>query len=315
MTIDFSCPRCGTSFQVGDNLAGRKARCKKCDHRLTIPAAAQATPAATRAATTGMFRLPDAAAVTAGSVATQKGGKQTGRSGKDSFYGFTPISEDYREPEIRRQREREIEAEDEGPPDYQIARDSLQVPAAVARAKRKSQPPSALSYFYSEKMRGVYRRLSRAGDYAYLISIPFFVLLLVAVVLKQYNLAMLGATGVVLANIGRLAINIFYLALVPFRKSPLQGILFLIPPITFYFLFKHWDQMKRVAAKIPPPALAIGAVILIFTFVPWLSGSGVPADAPITDRIKGEAGALVEELQEGVRQGVKAIDEKTAREE
>lgn len=35
--IDFKCPQCSSSFSVPDNLAGRRARCKKCGTPMTIP--------------------------------------------------------------------------------------------------------------------------------------------------------------------------------------------------------------------------------------------------------------------------------------
>ena len=35
--IDFNCPQCASAFSVPDNLAGRRARCKKCQTPITIP--------------------------------------------------------------------------------------------------------------------------------------------------------------------------------------------------------------------------------------------------------------------------------------
>ena len=35
--IDFNCPQCAAVFSVPDNLAGRRARCKKCQTPITIP--------------------------------------------------------------------------------------------------------------------------------------------------------------------------------------------------------------------------------------------------------------------------------------
>lgn len=37
--IDFTCPQCRAAFSVPDNLAGRRARCKKCQTPITIPMA------------------------------------------------------------------------------------------------------------------------------------------------------------------------------------------------------------------------------------------------------------------------------------
>ena len=39
--IEFNCPQCNGRFSVADNLAGRRARCKKCGTPLTIPSPQQ----------------------------------------------------------------------------------------------------------------------------------------------------------------------------------------------------------------------------------------------------------------------------------
>lgn len=44
--ITFNCPKCGRSFHVPDDYAGRKARCKNCATELTVPTAATAPPPA-----------------------------------------------------------------------------------------------------------------------------------------------------------------------------------------------------------------------------------------------------------------------------
>ena len=38
MTIEVSCPQCAKRYQVDDNFAGRKAKCKACGAQMTIPA-------------------------------------------------------------------------------------------------------------------------------------------------------------------------------------------------------------------------------------------------------------------------------------
>src|SRR5687768_10127631 len=42
--IDFDCPQCHGHFSVPENLAGRRARCKKCATPLTIPRLAPPPP-------------------------------------------------------------------------------------------------------------------------------------------------------------------------------------------------------------------------------------------------------------------------------
>src|SRR5438093_6145868 len=49
--IDFKCPQCAAAFSVPDNLAGRRARCKKCGTPLTVPKPQAASPEVATAST------------------------------------------------------------------------------------------------------------------------------------------------------------------------------------------------------------------------------------------------------------------------
>jgi hypothetical protein len=180
--------------------------------------------------------------------------------------------------------------------------------AVAQRRHEQTKPPSELQSFYWNQLRKIFTLLRRANDFAYLISVLFFLLLLVAVVMRQRNLAVLGATGVILVNIGRLAINGFYVAIVPFKIGLRQGILFLIPPFTFYYLFKYWARMKGAATRLVGPAIAILAVVLVFVFVPWLASGTAGRDASIRERIRAEAGVLEGEIKGQLDQGAQAIN-------
>jgi predicted Zn finger-like uncharacterized protein len=46
MPIAFNCEDCGASYKVNDSLAGRKARCKFCNHVMTVPTGRIASPSA-----------------------------------------------------------------------------------------------------------------------------------------------------------------------------------------------------------------------------------------------------------------------------
>lgn len=52
MAIAFSCSHCGKSFQVADDLSGKKGKCKQCGFVFVIPApvAVPPAPGRTRAA-------------------------------------------------------------------------------------------------------------------------------------------------------------------------------------------------------------------------------------------------------------------------
>ena len=43
--ITFTCPGCQATFKLPDELAGKPARCSKCDQRFTVPAAVHARAA------------------------------------------------------------------------------------------------------------------------------------------------------------------------------------------------------------------------------------------------------------------------------
>jgi hypothetical protein len=51
---------------------------------------------------------------------------------------------------------------------------------------------------------------------------------------KQNKCTVIGITGIVVLNLVRLIAGLANLIVIPFRKSPLNGVLFLIPPITFF---------------------------------------------------------------------------------
>ena len=62
--IQFNCPNCHKRFKVGDELAGRSAKCKACGGLFTVPAAPMvvAATAASAATDTGAAKAPAAAA-------------------------------------------------------------------------------------------------------------------------------------------------------------------------------------------------------------------------------------------------------------
>jgi len=65
-----------------------------------------------------------------------------------------------------------------------------------------------------------------------------------------------------LLNIGRIAAGLANLVVIPFRESPIQGIRFLIPPITFIYLAQRWSKVRKPVQRIVGPILTIGLVTL-----------------------------------------------------
>jgi hypothetical protein len=84
-------------------------------------------------------------------------------------------------------------------------------------------------------------------------------------------MAVVGATAVVLLNIGRLITGFANLVVIPFRDGPTVGVRFLIPPLTFVYLAKHWNKVKKPVLRLVEPVVTIGLVGLAFIFIPWLA--------------------------------------------
>ena len=73
------------------------------------------------------------------------------------------------------------------------------------------------------------------------------------------------------------------LLVIPFRESPIQGILFLIPPITFIYLYQNWHKVHRPVKRIIGPILTIALVAAAFLVEPGC-GPGHPRDRSMSGR-------------------------------
>jgi hypothetical protein len=77
-----------------------------------------------------------------------------------------------------------------------------------------------------------------------------------------------GAVVVVLANYGRFWADLFALFIRPFKDGPLQGLGFLFPPFSVYYLATRWDHMKGILRRLAMSCLPILGVIVIYGFLP-----------------------------------------------
>ena len=302
MVIEFSCPNCGMQFKVSAKVAGKKGKCKKCRHLMNIPVA---TPPAVAVEATGMFRLATAGSHAGVVSAATAVPAEPQPKAEESELELALITQDLVKP-VAREKRKPREVID--PASLKLAPLS-QKHTPLGRGPQSSQPPGPVQQVYRKQLRNVSGLLSKFNNFAYLISIPFILLFLVAIVMKQGNLVVLGATAVVLLSIGRLLATLGKLAIIPFRDSPLEGILFFVPPLTFYYMYKHWKQMKQDASPLVAPIVIIVAVVLAFQYVPWLAQRDVDKSVPIQDRIKKEAGELNEAISGELNQAVEKVKE------
>jgi hypothetical protein len=288
MSIVFFCQSCGARFEVDPRMAGKRGHCKKCGQIMTIPRAEEIA---------SMSAIPALAMAGAGAEAgLAAGGGPAGAAVGKSFAsllragisgaGLAPITLDrmpigYKRPTKPSPLD---DAEDSKP--YVLAQ-----PVPDARGRAKRQDNAALNLWRRQigAIQRVFRKIHQA---AYLVSVPFLMILLLGIVVKNRQMALLAATAVVLLNIGRLVAGAANMAVVPLR----DGV--------------NAKKMKKPLGRVIEPALTILVVVLAFTFIPWLS-SGNSAKGSVAQRIRSSSQALQKDMEGEVNQVLdkaKAID-------
>ena len=131
---------------------------------------------------------------------------------------------------------------------------------------------------WRRQLGSVQKLFRKINQTAYLFSIPFIMILLLGALVQHRSTAVLGATGVVLLNIGRIAAGVANLAVVPFR----DGI--------------NLNKMKKPFWRVIEPAITIVVVVVAFTFIPWLS-AGASGKGTVAERIRSGADALEKDIR------------------
>jgi hypothetical protein len=123
------------------------------------------------------------------------------------------------------------------------------------------------------QLSGIHRVFRWINETAYLLSVPFIMMLLFGTVVRNRPMALLGAAVVVLLNIGRLVAGVAGLAVVPLRDG------------------LKWKKLRKPLRRVAEPALTIGLVVLAFVFIPFLS-TGKPSTKGVAGRINAGLEAL-----------------------
>jgi hypothetical protein len=271
MAIVFFCQSCGARFEVAPSMAGKRGHCKKCGQVMTIP---RAEEIASMSAMPALAMAGAGASPAPGGPAGAADGASIGavlRAGI-SHAGLAPITVD-RMPHLRKSPAKPSpldDAEDSKP--YALA-----TPVRETRGRAHRQDNAALNLWRRQvgAIQKIFRKINQA---AYLISVPFLMVLILGVVVQNRQLALLGATAVVLLNIGRLVAGAANLALVPLRDGA------------------NVKKMKKPLGRVIEPALTIGLVVLAFIFIPWLS-RGASAKGNLVGRIRAGAQGLKKDMK------------------
>ena len=93
-------------------------------------------------------------------------------------------------------------------------------------------------------------------------------LMIFGIVVENRAFVHTGAVVVVLANYGRFWADLLAFFVRPYKDGPLQGVAFLFPPYTVYYLTAHWDRMKPIVRRIATSCIPIVLVVLAYAFLP-----------------------------------------------
>jgi hypothetical protein len=281
MGVVFFCQSCGSRFEVEARLAGKKGRCKHCGQYMTVPKAEQLASSASMPAMA--MAGAGVGAVAAGrlsSLGNAGPGARVAAPGAQSMrdwlnasvskIGLAPLS-------VPAMKKRAFlpsaldDAEDSKP--Y-----VLEKPDRREARGHGGGPPNVVLAAWRHEMGTIQKVFRWLNESAYLVSIPFVIILLFGIAVKANAIAIFGAAFVVLLNIGRIVAGVANLAVIPLRDG---------------FNLK---KFKRPLRRVIEPVVTIAVVVLAFTFIPWLSKTK-GSTGPISDRIRRAAEALEKDIQ------------------
>jgi hypothetical protein len=274
MGIVFFCQSCGARFEVDAKIAGKKGRCNKCGQTMSVPRAEQLA---------SMVGMPALAVPGVGTVSVPRAGSvSTARAAADvpsmsdwlkvsmSKVGLAAISQQgiLKRPVKPSPLD---DAEDSKP--YSLAK-----PDRRAAYRHDSGPANALVVAWKHEVGLIARIFRWLNESAYVVSIPFVIIGLFGIAVKNRPIAVFGATFVVALNLGRIVAGVANLAVVPLREG------------------LNFRKLKKPARRVIEPVVWICGVALAFTFIPWLSSDGSSA-GNISDRIRSTAESFKNEFK------------------
>jgi hypothetical protein len=255
-------------------MAGKRGHCKKCGQIMTIP---RAEEIASMSAMPALAMAGTGAGTAASAGAAAAAGRSMSSWIKDgmSKVGLAPITIDRMPAGFRRPTK---------PSPLDDAADSkpyvLAEPIRPAGGRVTRQDNVAVN-MWRRQIGGIQKFFRKINQAAYLISVPFLMILIFGAIVKSRQIALFGAAAVVLLNIGRLAAGAANVAFVPLR----DGV--------------KVKKLKQPLWRVIEPALTILAVILAFTFIPWLS-RGESSSGDVAGRIRSGAQELRQDIKSEV---------------
>jgi hypothetical protein len=300
MAIIFTCENCGKRFKVDERSRGRRGRCAYCGHVMRIPgtgvtehATTPAPAAPSDAEPTFKLSPPEPHPLVREAIVPPATDLAPQQPVGPLHSPFAPMSSvpatqqpHAHEPDIHF----ELLDDDEEPaavvPDSPQITRGLQEIAEFEKDRRgykiEGDRSGAFSFFglresgpagwvhtkWRAGVSAVLKLFRWVDTWAYLISIPFLILMILGIAAENRLFIHTGAVVVVLANYGRFWADLLALFIRPYRDGPLQGLAFLFPPYTIYYLATRWDYMQKIVRRIAMSCMPILFVVLVYGFLP-----------------------------------------------
>jgi hypothetical protein len=179
------------------------------------------------------------------------------------------------------------------------------VPGA-ARSAPNGASPALVAYRTFFGLLG--RVTTWISETSYTVSFILIILAVASGMIGRHSLAAMVCGVIVALNLVGLAGDIASLVTLSFRKNPMQGGLFLVPPFTLYYLWTDWYRYRDTVARMRIPLVTLALVVAAYVFVPWLRG-GIKEEVPVVEsvekavdtvekRLAGQQGVLEEGLKQ-----------------
>ena len=308
MKITFACPSCAKPLVADAALAGRTGRCRFCGHRTLVPAGSPpAAVADWRTAVAGQLGTtagPGAAAADQSTVSPGTVSPAADLTGGYRLRPITPVAV----PTLAASEwdNAELGPAIDSPLAAAFPAAATVAPSLAARPVQPGQATTVVAY------RLFFSLLSRAttwiSETSYTVSFILIILAVASGMIGRHSLAALLCGAIVALNLVGLAGDFASLVTLSFRKNPLQGVLFLVPPFTLYYLWSDWRRYRDTVSRMRIPLITLAVVATAYLFVPWLRG-GKEIPGPVDATVKRAIGTLDENLgnvRGAVDEGLKA---------
>ena len=320
MFILFTCEQCGSRIKVDGRSAGKRGRCGKCGHVMVIPHAEARAPAEPARTPDAPFRLspPDERPAPAHvpSPILVEPDQLERHITPEGFSEFELIASEanpddaaFTSPEVRRGL-RELDEFQKNPHPYKLV-DSLEH-SFLTRWAREKGPANWFVAKWRQGVGLILRVLRWLDDWAYILSVPFIVLVIFAIAVQNPNWVHFGAVVVVLANYGRFWADLFAIFVRPFKEGPVHGLAFLFPPYGIYYLWTRRDKFKPTLRRLLTSCIPIVLVVLVYAFLPFVNPSAKEART-FPEKIRSGGRELVHDIRDEVnevRENVRKLEKR-----